>query len=125
MRLGSRFSKDEENIKWAEEWQREEDKNCVSKERNTMEELRAIANSVMGFLNFTAEFSKGRDKPAPCVNTQLWHGLLQQQATGFEAPGLQWRNRLDKRKINYIYTPSLSQIPSPSSRGQQCLRIPR
>ena len=45
-----------------------------SKEAVTMEVLRSIADTVIPWLEFTAEFSEGRDRPVPCLDSQLWVG---------------------------------------------------
>ena len=74
LRLGSRYNKDQDNIVWSEEYEQEDIREGVSRSKNTIRVLREVADSVMGFLQFTAEVSEGREQPVPCLDTQLWYG---------------------------------------------------
>ena len=83
-----------------------------------------MTDSIIDFLNCTAEFSEGREKPAPSLDTQLWYGQQEQQGTWFEgglardkkAPGAQGMNRPDERTTNYMLYSKTVMNPLSSSR---------
>ena len=98
LKLGSRYQKEQDCIVWSKEWELEDLRNGVSRSKNTMMVLREVADSVMSFLQFTAEVSEGREQPVPCLDTQLWYGYPDAQKEWFngglardqETQGLQW-----------------------------------
>ena len=69
-----------------------------SPETVTMEVLRAMADTVIPWLQFTAEVSEGIEKPVPCLDSQLWVGTPEPQEAWMvsargdgDVPGTQWK----------------------------------
>ena len=50
-----------------------------------MNALREAASSIMTFLDFTSEVSKGPEEPLPVLDTQLWLGSNQEEEPWFQA----------------------------------------
>ena len=54
-----------------------------TKEEITMEVLRTVANTVLPYLEFTSEVSRGEENPVACLDSQLWFGKTKKQTPWF------------------------------------------
>ena len=70
-----------------------------SRESTTMEVMRSVADSIIPWLDFTAEVSEGPEKTVPCLDSQLWMGSPEPGEKWYggdrkdmETPGDQWGN---------------------------------
>ena len=84
LRLGTRYSKEQYTIVWSKGWEEEDEDNGTSRDANTMEVLRGIADSMRPFLQFTAEVSEGEDRQVSCLDTQFRYGYREEQQGWFQ-----------------------------------------
>ena len=59
---------------WKRSWEKEDARNGVTAQENTMNILRSLANTIHSFLEFTSEVSTSPSSPIPCLDSQLWIG---------------------------------------------------
>ena len=109
--LGSRYCSNTNTITHRKEDEDEDSRNCQTKDQVTIKVLKDMANSVMTFLDFTAEVSRGPEHPVACLDTQIWFGYPGEQGEWFsgglaadmEPPGKQWNKRMDRKTIMYKF----------------------
>ena len=106
LRLGTRWNGT--NLEHTREAEKEDAEAGRDPEGVSLQVFIDAANSVIPYLTFTGEVSRGRSNKIPCLDTEVWYGRPDRQERWFEGterngekiPGTQWED--GRRKVQIM-----------------------